>query len=74
MKVVRYFGKLVLFCLLVCVVGFGLLMLIYYFSKSTELSILVPIAPVFLMFVYIMPWLFKNEINEYNKMVKKDVE
>jgi hypothetical protein len=76
MKVVRYFGKITLFSLLIVGTGFGLLMGIYYFTHSTSLSVIIPIIPVFLVFYYFMPWLFKEEINYFNGKggEKKNVE
>ena len=64
---VRYIGKLIGFCLLTVMISFGLLEFSFRLSNSIFLSVLSVIFPLLILFNYFMPWLFKEEVDYFNK-------
>jgi hypothetical protein len=67
MKVVRYIGKLIVFCLLTVFIVLGIMALVFSFISILFFGIIAVIPPVFILFNYFLPWLFKEEVEHFNK-------
>lgn len=67
MKVVRYIGKLVVFCLLITFLSFGVMILVFQLTNVFFFSVIASLVPLFILLNYGLPWLFKEEVNYFNE-------